>query len=83
MSSNESQSAGASRRDILSGAPLLAAAAVTAVSAAAPSEAEAQAAPAAALRPGLGGGAQGQIFWTVETTAGKVQGMQNTGIKEF
>ena len=83
MSSNESKSAGASRRDILSGAPLLAAAAVTAVSATTPSEAEAQAAPAAAPRPGLGGGAQGQIFWTVETTAGKVQGMQNTGIKEF
>jgi len=82
MSSNE-KPAGASRRDILSGAPLLAAAAVTAVSAAAPSEAEAQAAPAAAPRPGLGGGPQGQIFWTVDTTAGKVQGMQNTGIKEF
>ena len=82
MSSNE-KPAGASRRDILSGAPLLAAAAVTAVSAAAPSEAEAQAAPAAAPRPGLGGGPQGQIFWAVDTTAGKVQGMQNTGIKEF
>ena len=82
MSSNE-KPVGASRRDILSGAPLLAAAAVTAVSAAAPSEAEAQAAPAAAPRPGLGGGPQGQIFWTVDTTAGKVQGMQNTGIKEF
>jgi len=83
MSSNEAKSAGASRRDILSGAPLLAAAAVTAVGAGAATETEAQTAPAAAPRPGLGGGPQGQIFWTVDTTAGKVQGMQNTGIKEF
>jgi len=82
MSSNENP-VGASRRDILSGAPLLAAAAVTAVSAATPSESEAQTAPAATPRPGLGGGPQGQIFWTVDTAAGKVQGMQNTGIKEF
>jgi para-nitrobenzyl esterase len=27
--------------------------------------------------------ASGQLFWTVETTAGKVQGMANGGIKEF
>jgi para-nitrobenzyl esterase len=25
----------------------------------------------------------GQLFWTVETTAGKVQGIANTGVKEF
>jgi para-nitrobenzyl esterase len=25
----------------------------------------------------------GQLFWTVETTSGKVQGIDNTGIKEF
>ena len=25
----------------------------------------------------------GQLFWTVETTSGKVQGISNTGIKEF
>src|SRR5271165_82952 len=24
-----------------------------------------------------------QLFWTVETTSGKVQGINNTGIKEF
>jgi len=24
-----------------------------------------------------------QLFWTVETTSGKVQGISNTGIKEF
>ncbi|HEV1288081.1 MAG TPA: carboxylesterase/lipase family protein [Bryobacteraceae bacterium] len=27
--------------------------------------------------------AQSQLFWTVETTSGKVQGIANTGIKEF
>src|SRR3954451_9112337 len=27
--------------------------------------------------------APGPLFWTVETTAGKVQGISNTGIKEF
>ena len=27
--------------------------------------------------------AQTQLFWTVETTSGKVQGIANTGIKEF
>ena len=82
MSSNGAKTAGASRRDILAGAPVLAAA-VTVVSAGSATKAEAQAAPAASPRPGLGGGPQGQIFWTVDTTAGKVQGMQNTGIKEF
>ena len=25
----------------------------------------------------------GQLFWTVETTSGKVQGIANSGIKEF
>ena len=27
--------------------------------------------------------AQSQLFWTVETTSGKVQGIANTGIEEF
>lgn len=35
-------------------------------------------------RSGLAGGGDGrQLFWTVETTSGKVQGIANTGIKEF
>jgi para-nitrobenzyl esterase len=73
----------ANRRTLLAGAPLLAAAAASAGLGGANSAEAQAAAPAAAPRPGLGGGPQGQIFWTVDTTAGKVQGMQNTGIKEF
>src|SRR5215472_10911981 len=30
-----------------------------------------------------GARAQSQLFWTVETTAGKIQGIANGGIKEF
>ena len=82
MTSSSNRPLGASRRGILAGAPLVAAAVGAAVAGSA-SQAEAQAAPAAAPRPGLGGGPQGEIFWTVDTTAGKIQGMQNTGIKEF
>ena len=42
----------------------------------------------AALGAGLAGKSlvqaqQGQLFWTVETTSGKVQGIGNSGIKEF
>jgi para-nitrobenzyl esterase len=75
MPKGDSQSSvSATRRGILAAAPLLMAAA---------SAGSAQAQPSPAPRPGLGGGSQGQIFWTVETTAGKVQGMANTGIKEF
>src|SRR5580692_9624140 len=29
------------------------------------------------------GGGTSQLFWTVETTSGKVQGIANSGIKEF
>src|SRR5271170_6621088 len=32
---------------------------------------------------GLAGNSEGQLFWVVETTSGKVQGIANTGIKEF
>jgi len=40
---------------------------------------------AAASRPtgGLGGSSESNLFPVVETTAGKVQGMTNTGIREF
>ena len=31
----------------------------------------------------LGGSSDSELFWTVETASGKVQGIANTGIKEF
>ncbi|HEY6331537.1 MAG TPA: carboxylesterase/lipase family protein [Blastocatellia bacterium] len=41
--------------------------------------------PQSAARPasGLGGDPAGQLFHTVDTTSGKVQGIANAGIKEF
>lgn len=37
-----------------------------------------------APNPGVAAGREGgQLFWTVETTSGKVQGIANSGIKEF
>jgi para-nitrobenzyl esterase len=75
-----------SRRTIVGGSSLLLAAAATGAGAAA----QAPAAPSApaAERPtapaaALGGAASGQIFWTVETAYGKVQGIANGAIKEF
>jgi para-nitrobenzyl esterase len=56
----------------------LAVAAVTAAT-----KASAQSTSAARPVGGLGGSAAGPLFWTVDTTAGKVQGIANTGIKEF
>jgi|HubBroStandDraft_1064217.scaffolds.fasta_scaffold00040_32 para-nitrobenzyl esterase len=75
MSSAPPRSSGTTRRAVLAGAPLLIAVAAGA--------ANAQSAPAPAPRPTSGSGTAGQIFWTVETTAGKIQGMANAGIKEF
>jgi para-nitrobenzyl esterase len=80
MSPDTPRTVEASRRDLLLAGPVLMAAAASAGAASAQSAA---APPPAAPRPTLGGGPQGQIFWTVETTAGKVQGIANTGIKEF
>ncbi len=38
----------------------------------------------ASAQPGSpGGGSASQLFWTVEITSGRVQGIANTGIKEF
>src|SRR5215472_8089474 len=34
-------------------------------------------------RPAAAGSSESRLFWTVETTSGKVQGIANTGIKEF
>src|SRR5579871_4501499 len=39
--------------------------------------------PQPASAPATVGNAQNQLFWTVETTNGKVQGIANTGVKEF
>jgi para-nitrobenzyl esterase len=84
MSQETPKSVETSRRDLLIAAPaLMAGAAIAGAAAAQTAPAPAGPAPVAPPRPGLGGGPQGQIFWTVDTTAGKVQGMANTGIKEF
>lgn len=70
---------GVSRRQVMQVAGLAAAA-----GAAIAPRAEAQAQPAPPRGPSLGGGPEpGGIFWTVETTAGKVQGIANGKVKEF
>src|SRR5580765_4944083 len=70
-----------SRRDLIQAATIAATAAGAAASA---SPAAAQApAPEPPARILGGGGAPGGIFWTVETTAGKVQGIANGRVKEF
>jgi para-nitrobenzyl esterase len=61
-----------SRRGVIAAAGLTAAALGA-------GHAAAQAPPPA----GLGAGADGQIFWVAETTAGRVLGIDNAGIKEF
>jgi para-nitrobenzyl esterase len=65
------------RRELIQVASLATAAAAAI---AAPKPAAAQERPAAILG---GGGTPGKIFWTVETTAGKVQGIANGDVKEF
>jgi para-nitrobenzyl esterase len=69
-----------SRRDMIQVASLAVAGVAAAGSAKAQAPATPPARPAAILG---GGGAPGGIFWTVETTAGKVQGIANGQIKEF
>jgi len=71
-----------SRRDVMQAASLAVAGAAAATSAAAQTKPAASPPPARAAVLG-GGGAPGGIFWTVETTAGKVQGIANGKIKEF
>ncbi len=67
------------RRTVLTGAGVVAAAATTQLAQAQPA-----AAPAATAAPALGGGQPTEpLFWTTETTNGKVQGMANGQIKEF
>ncbi len=71
---------GPSRRDVIQVASLSATGiGATAVA----SQAAAQAPSPAPARILGGGGAPGGIFWTVETTSGKVQGIANGAVKEF
>ena len=70
------------RRNLIQAASL----AATAAGALSASKAEAQAPAPAPARPApvLGGGGEpGAIFWTVETTSGKVQGIANGRVKMF
>jgi len=67
-----------SRRQMIQAASI----AATVAGAAKPAAAQAPPTPAPARILG-GGGAPGGIFWTVETTAGKVQGIANGRVKEF
>jgi para-nitrobenzyl esterase len=68
-----------SRRGFLKQSSCLIAASALGSAVAAAQEAPTQSRPAA----GLAGSSEGQLFWVVETNAGKVQGIANTGIKEF
>jgi para-nitrobenzyl esterase len=79
---NRDQFAGKSnRRAFLRGSSL---AAAVAAGSATVSKARAQASQASARSPSaLGSSPDRQLFWEVETTSGKVQGIANTGIKEF
>ncbi len=75
---SEAAPSASSRRGFLQTSTLAAAALGAAV------KATAQSAPPARAVGGLSGNSgAGTLFWTVDTTAGKVQGIANTGIKEF
>ena len=67
------------RRSFLKGSSLAVAAVAAGSAIASKAEAQAQA-PRSSV---LGGSSDHQLFWEVETTNGKVQGIANTGIKEF
>jgi len=79
---NPDEFAGNSNRRAFLKNSSLAVAAVAAGSAAA-SQALAQSAQTPRPTPPLGGSSDSKLFWEVETTSGKVQGIANTGIKEF
>jgi para-nitrobenzyl esterase len=71
---------GPSRRAFLKSSSLAMAAAATTAGSALVSKAAAQTSQAPA---GLGASGDSKLFSTVETTSGKIQGIANTGIKEF
>ena len=77
---NDGATGTANRREFLKGSPL--AIAAVAAGSAVVSKATAQA-PASPRTQALGASGDRQLFWEVETTHGKVQGIANTGIKEF
>ena len=68
--------ASTNRREFLKSSALTLAAATVTLATPAPAQ---QAAP----RGGLGGGSTGNIFVETDTAYGRVQGIQNTGIKQF
>ncbi len=75
----------ANRRDVIAGATLAAAAVATTASAQTRRATPARP-PVATEAPRanvLGGGATGQIFWTVQTTSGRVEGIANGKVKCF
>jgi para-nitrobenzyl esterase len=74
---------GVSRREMIQVAGIAATAAGAVAAAAKPAAAQAPAASPPPARILGGGGAPGGVFWTVETTAGKVQGIANGRVKEF
>src|SRR5260370_29699785 len=78
---NDGTAEGSKRRAFLKGSSLALAAAAAGSAIASKAAAQSQAPP----RPpaALGGSSDRQLFWEVETTHGKVQGIANTGIKEF
>ena len=83
MSSEKSnQAGGPDRRAFLKGSSL-ALAAATAGSMLPPKAAAQTSQTPARPAAGLGASSDKQLFWTVETTSGKIQGIANTGIKEF
>ncbi|HLK69542.1 MAG TPA: carboxylesterase/lipase family protein [Bryobacteraceae bacterium] len=70
------------RRELLKRSSL-AAAALTASSALVQEAPAQQTAPAPSSPPAVPAGSERQLFWTVETNSGKVQGISNAGIKAF
>ncbi len=77
---NDRAAAVANRREFLKGSALVMTAVAAGSAAASPAASQTQAPP---RTPALGGSSDHQLFWEVETTHGKVQGIANTGIKEF
>jgi para-nitrobenzyl esterase len=76
----------ANRRDVIAGATLAAVATTASAqtrSRTPPRPPVATEAPAAPRANILGGGASGQIFWTVQTTSGRVEGIANGKVKCF
>jgi len=75
---------GLSRRAVLTGGAAAAGAAALGTGAAeGRAVAPQKPSPSVGTLRALGGDASGKVFWTVETDHGRVQGIENAGIKEF